>query len=152
MNVRQDQGAQSRGRQKHPMLDLLVQKLGWRIQGEGRSYIGKMPALLRPRSSLWKTSFLVGIALNTHEQYCFFLRYFNMIQYIAIFSRYFPEIKLVKNMRNYPHNLSRERLCWDFCDKNAVFCVFATKITYWVFLHKKSAQPKMQSIVLIHHK
>ena len=58
-------------------------------------------------------------------------------------SRYF-------NMMQYIPNLSWERLSWDFCDKNAVCCVFATKMTYYIFFAKKNGQLKVQGIVLFH--
>ena len=54
-------------------------------------------------------------------------RYFNMMQYIAIFSRYFPGVKLVKKMCNFLQMLSWEHSCWDF----------ATKTPYFVFLRQK---------------
>ena len=70
-------------------------------------------------------------------------RYFNMMQYIAIFSRYFPGFKLVKNMRNFLQNLSWERLCWDFLRQKCRILCFATKMTYFIFVCKKSGQLKM---------
>ena len=65
------------------------------------------------------------------------LTIFHLMQYIAIFSRYFPGAQLVKNICNFLPNLSWECLCWDFCDKNALCCVFATKMTYYIFFCKK---------------
>ena len=79
-------------------------------------------------------------------------RNFNMMQHIAIFSRYFPDKNLVKKYAWFPPKFvlgafmlrSLQQKCRILCfrDKNDLLGFFA----------QQSAQPKMQSMVLIHHK
>jgi len=68
-----------------------------------------------------------------------------MMQYIAIFSRYFKSLKLLQNLRYLVQNLS-----WKH--KNVTIWFLTTKMTYFIFFCDKSALLKVQSMVLIHHK
>jgi len=68
-----------------------------------------------------------------------------MMQYIAIFSRYFKSLNLLQNLRYLVQNLS-----WKH--KNVTIWFLTTKMTYFIFFCDKSALLKVQSMVLIHHK
>ena len=67
-----------------------------------------------PFQNEWTDNFKNMISLQlqppmSNTAFLRYTRYFNMMQYIAIFSRYFSDIKLVKNMRKFLQNLSWER-------------------------------------------